>query len=128
MNDMLATQAGGVSTLDGDPNYLLAATLNNNETATLRLSITPDGTATTNTYMAGNGEIQFKFMAEQVDIQSRTETREVKGETVVVTQTRYWLNGVQTGDPVAIAPLVAVLALAVLVFILAGKKKKKKEE
>lgn len=128
MNDMLATPASGVSTLAGDPNYLLAATLNNNETATLRLSITPDPTATTNTYMAGDGKIQFKFMAEQVDIQSRTETREVKGETVVVTQTRYWLNGVQTGDPVAIAPLVAVLALAVLVFILAGKKKNKKEE
>ena len=128
MNDMLDAQASGVSTLDGDPNYLLAATLKNGETATLRLSITPNATATTNTYMAGNGQIQFKFMAEQVDIQSRTETRTVKGETTIVTQTRYWLNGVQTGDPVAIAPLVAVLVLAVLVFLIAAKKKKKKEE
>ena len=128
LNDMLAAQGGDTSTQAEGNNYLLAATLKNGETATLRLSITPDPTATTSTYMAGNGEIQFKFMAEQVDIQSRTETRTVKGETTIVTQTRYWLNGVQTGDPVAIAPLVAVLALAVLVFILAGKKKKKKEE
>lgn len=128
LNDMLAAQGGDTSTQAEGNNYLLAATLKNGETATLRLSITPDPTATTSTYMAGNGEIQFKFMAEQVDIQSRTETRTVKGETTIVTQTRYWLNGVQTGDPVAIAPLVAVLVLAVLVFLIAAKKKKKKEE
>lgn len=128
LNDMLAAQGGDASTQAEGNNYLLAATLKNGETATLRLSITPDPTATTSTYMAGNGEIQFKFMAEQVDIQSRTETRTVKGETTIVTQTRYWLNGVQTGDPVAIAPLVAILVLAVLVFLIAAKKKKKKEE
>ena len=128
LNDMLAAQGGDASTQAEGNNYLLAATLKNGETATLRLSITPDPTATTSTYMAGNGEIQFKFMAEQVDIKNRTETRTVKGETTIVTQTRYWLNGVQTGDPVAIAPLVAVLVLAVLVFLIAAKKKKKKEE
>lgn len=128
LNDMLAAQGGDTSTQAEGNNYLLAATLKNGETATLRLSITPDPTATTSTYMAGNGEIQFKFMAEQVDIKNRTETRTVKGETTIVTQTRYWLNGVQTGDPVAIAPLVAVLVLAVLVFLIAAKKKKKKEE
>lgn len=137
LNDMLAANADGISTQADGENYLLAATLANEESATLKLSITPDGTATTKNYSGkenddktrGNtGLIQFKFMAEQIDIQTRTETRTVKGETTVVTQTRYWLNGVQTGDPVAIVPLAIVLVLAVLVFIVAAKKKSKKEE
>lgn len=126
LNDML--KVGATATLANGRNYLLAATLGNGESAALKLSITPDPTATTNAYSAKTGAIRFQFMAENVDIQSRTETREVKGADVVVTQTRYWLNGVQTGDPVAIAPLVIVLALAVLVFIVAAKKKNKKEE
>ena len=109
-------------------NYLLAATLQPGESATLSLSITADGTATNNGYMAKVGNIDFDFMCEEVETLNRHEVNTVKGDPVVVTQTRYWLNGVQTGDPVAIAPLVAVLALAVLVFILAAKKKNKKEE
>lgn len=137
LNDLLAANNDGISTQADGRNYLLAATLANGESATLKLSITPNGTTTTNAY-SGNtvvdeesgdaGYIKFQFMAEQINIQSRTETREVKGDPVIVTQTRYWLNGVQTGDPVAIAPLVIVLALAVLIFVIAAKKKSKKEE
>ena len=131
MNGMLA-KAAGVATLDeGEetpPNYLLVANLAAGESAVLKLSITPDPTATTNDYEAKFGNINFKFMAENVDIKSRTEVKTAKAADVVVTQTRYWLNGVQTGDPVAIAPLAGVAALALLVFIVAAKKKKEREE
>lgn len=131
MNDMLDGAAeGDVSTYaEGDTrNDLLVATLAPGATAEVHLSITADATATSADFMAGAGKIEFKFAAEELNQITRTETRTVKGETTIVTQTRYWLNGVQTGDPVAIAPLVAVLVLAVLVFLIAAKKKKKKEE
>lgn len=129
MNDMLNATADGVTTYADDTrNDLLVATLAPGETAQVHLTITADATATSADFMNGAGSIEFKFAAEELSQITRTETRIVKGEDTIVTQTRYWLNGVQTGDPVAIAPLVAVLALAVLVFILAGKKKNKKEE
>lgn len=131
MNDMLANAAGVATLSEGEetpPNYLLVANLAAGESAVLKLSITPDPTATTNDYEDKAGNINFKFMAENVDIQSRTEVKTAKAADVVVTQTRYWLNGVQTGDPVAIAPLVGVAALALLVFIVAAKKKKEREE
>ena len=108
--------------------YVLVATVAPNATSVLTLKITPNATGTDSTYRSSAGQMNFQFMAEEITPIIRTETREVKGETTIVTQTRYWLNGVQTGDPVAIAPLAAVLVLAVLVFILAAKKKKKKEE
>lgn len=108
--------------------YVLVASVDPKSTATLTLRIKPDATGTNSLYMEGQGAMQFQFRAEAVIPVSRTETVYEKGEDIIVTQTRYWLNGVQTGDPVAIAPLVAVLALAVLVFVLAGKKKNKKEE
>lgn len=108
--------------------YMLATTLAAGQSATLKLSITADGTTTTNEYMAKDGNINFGFMAEEVETLTRHEVNTVKGDPVVVTQTRYWLNGVQTGDPVAIAPLVAILALAVLVFVIAAVKKKNKKE
>lgn len=124
MNDMLA-KAGN----EGAPqDYLLVANLDKGESAVLKLSITPNGTATTNEYGAKVGNINFKFMAETVDIKSKTEVNTVKGEDVVVTQTRYWLNGVQTGDPMSIAPLVGVVVVALLVFIVAAKKRKEREE
>ena len=122
-----STQANGNDSYNPD-NYLLVATLAKDGTAYVKMSITPDGSATGNEYMATNGEILFNFYVQEIDPITRTETKVVKGEDVVVTQTRYWLNGVQTGDPVAIAPLVVVLALAVLVFLIAAKKKKQKEE
>lgn len=108
--------------------YVLVASVDPKSTATLTLRIKPDATGTDEMYMTGNGAMQFKFRAEAVVPVNRTETVYEKGKDIVVTQTRYWLNGVQTGDPVAFAPLVGVLILAVLVFILAAKKKKKKEE
>ena len=108
--------------------YVMVATVPSGDDAILTLKITPNATGTDSTYRTSAGQMQFQFMAEQVTPITRTETRTVKGETTIVTQTRYWLNGVQTGDPVAIAPLAAVLVLAVLVFIVAGKKKNKKEE
>lgn len=108
--------------------YVLVASVDPKSTATLTLRIKPDATGTDAMYMSGNGAMQFQFRAEAVVPVSRTETVYEKGKDIVVTQTRYWLNGVQTGDPVAFAPLVGVLVLAVLVFILAAKKKKKKEE
>lgn len=119
---------GATTYADGPDNYLLVATLASNGTAFVKMEITPDGSATVNNYMSQTGEIQFDFYVQEIDPITRHEVRTVTTDPVVITQTRYWLNGVQTGDPVAIAPLVAVLALAVLVFILAGKKKKKKEE
>lgn len=109
--------------------YMLATTLGAGQRATLKLSITPDGAATTNEYMNKIGNINFRFMAEEVETLVRHEVNTVKSEPTVVTQTRYILTGVQTGDPMVIAPLVAVLALAVLVFVVvAAKKKSKKEE
>ncbi|MCI6959258.1 MAG: hypothetical protein MR743_05300 [Oscillospiraceae bacterium] len=130
MNDMLRAADGGVTTQADDvpENYLLVANLANGESAVLKLSITPNGTATTNAYEAKDGNINFKFMAENVDIQNRTEVKTAKAADVVITQTRYWLNGVQTGDPVAIAPLAGVTALALVVFIVTSKKKKEREE
>lgn len=134
LEDLENVLAGGGATTFADDstagadNYLLVATLSNSERAYVKMSITPDGSATVNNYMNANTAIEFDFYVQEIDPITRTETKVVKGEDVVVTQTRYWLNGVQTGDPVAIAPLVAVLALAVLVFLIAAKKKKKKEE
>ena len=111
--------------LDG---YLLATTLEAGQSATLKLSIMADGVATTNEYMGKDGNINFSFMAEEVDILNRQEVTTIRSEPEVVTQTRYILTGVQTGDPLVIAPLLAVLVLAVVVFIIAGKKKRKKGE
>lgn len=111
--------------LDG---YMLATTLEAGQSATLKLSIMADGAATTNEYMGKDGNINFSFMAEEVDILNRQEVTTIRSEPEVVTQTRYILTGVQTGDPLVIAPLLAVLVLAVVVFIIAGKKKRKKGE
>lgn len=108
--------------------YILVATIAPNSSKTLTLKITPNATGTDSTYEASTGDMQFQFMAEEVTPLTRTEVTTVKREPTVVTQTRYILTGVQTGDPMVIAPLVGVLALAVLLFIVAGKKKKKKEE
>lgn len=108
--------------------YVLVATLDPHSSAVLEVRIKPDATGTDFTYMDAMGGISFEFRAEEVTPINRTETVYEKGKDIIVTQTRYWLNGVQTGDPVAFAPLVGVLVLAVLVFILAAKKKKKKEE
>lgn len=108
--------------------YVLVASVAPNSASTLTLRIKPDATGTNNLYMEGQGSMQFQFRAEAVVPVNRTETVYEKGEDIVVTQTRYWLNGVQTGDPVSIGLLVGVLALAVVVFIVASKKKKKKEE
>lgn len=108
--------------------YVLVATIEPNSSKTLTLKITPNGTSTDYTYEASTGDMQFQFMAEEVTPLTRTEVNTVRNEPTVVTQTRYILTGVQTGDPMVIAPLIGVLALAVLLFIIAGKKKKKKEE
>lgn len=129
---------GGMNTTDGNQElkelnnvldgYMLATTLGAGQSATLKLSITADGAATTNEYMDKVGNINFSFMAEDVETLVRHEVNTVKSEPTVVTQTRYILTGVQTGDPMVIAPLVAVLALAVLVFVVAAAKKKSKKE
>lgn len=108
--------------------YVLVATIDPNSTKTLTLHITPNATGTNSYYEGSSGDMRFQFMAEEVTPLTRTEVTTVKNEPTVVTQTRYILTGVQTGDPMVIAPLVGVLALAVLLFIIAGKKKKKKEE
>ena len=107
---------------------MLATTLEAGQSATLKLSIMADGVATTNEYMGKDGNINFSFMAEEVDILNRQEVTTIRSEPEVVTQTRYILTGVQTGDPLVIAPLLAVLVLAVVVFIIAAKKKRKKGE
>ena len=108
--------------------YVLVATIAPKSSKTLTMKITPNATGTDSTYEASTGDMQFQFMAEEVTPLTRTEVTTVRNEPTVVTQTRYILTGVQTGDPMVIAPLVGVLALAVLLFIIAGKKKKKKEE
>lgn len=108
--------------------YVLVATIDPKSSKTLTLKITPNATGTNSYYEASSGNMEFQFMAEEVTPLTRTEVTTVKNEPTVVTQTRYILTGVQTGDPMVIAPLVGVLALAVLLFIIAGKKKKKKEE
>ena len=107
---------------------MLVATLDPHSSAVLELRIKPDATGTDFTYMEAMGGISFEFPCRGSHSHQSYETVYEKGKDIVVTQTRYWLNGVRTGDPMAFAPLVGVLALAVLVFILAAKKKKKKEE
>lgn len=108
--------------------YILVSTVDPNSSTTLTLKITPNATGTDETYKESTGDMQFRFMAEEVTPLTRTDVTTIRNEPEVVTQTRYILAGVQTGDPLVIAPLIGVLVVAILLFIIAGKKKKKKEE
>ena len=108
--------------------YILVSTVDPNSSTTLTLKITPNATGTDDTYKESTGDMQFRFMAEEVTPLTRTDVTTIRNEPEVITQTRYVLAGVQTGDPLVIAPLLGVLVVAILLFIIAGKKKKKKEE
>lgn len=112
----------------GQGQYQLVATLQPGESTQVRLAIQADGTATGNYFQGSNGQIRFQFQASEITPQTRTEVRTEKREAKVVTQVRYLVQAVQTGDSSLVALCGGVMVLALLLFALLGKKKDKQEK
>lgn len=106
--------------------YPLAATLKPGERTVVKLSIQPDATATSSSYMGANGSIEFRFQAKDVPAVKTVEKVEVvdKGAPSVVTKVNTIVQSAKTGDIAVIPMCFIVVSGAAAAFAALSKKKK----
>ena len=86
------------------PEYPLVATLKPGETADVVLKIQPDAEETDNSYISSLGRVEFRFKVSDVS------------------------DGVQTGDDYILYICAAVIAVALILFFVLGRRRKEQRQ
>ena len=108
------------------------AALGKGEEAVITLNVSLDGQTGENSYQNVQGTFQFRFHVSYDD--PEVIEKQVKGDDQIVTKTvkgadRTIIQRVKTGDTTVILPLVAAMAVSVLVAaVLIGRKRRKRHE
>ena len=111
---------------DAEGKWMNVAQLQNGQTATVKLSMTINGSASANEYQNKLASIDYRFLAQNTQTHTITVT---KNDTKTNNIVRQIVQRVQTGDTAPILMLVAVLAVgAVLLVVLVNRSKTHKNQ